>query len=121
MFKRAGRVAHSTASNIALLQLPETIPIWIGLIYFLERYVHKIITVDEVPVECFAIFQFYQLRRREQCEVMLWLWVPWVCSGPHLGVTTEAESGISARKTAGRHRQRTIAECWRRRARQGKE
>ena len=49
-------VAYHAPTNVAFLELPEMVPLRTGLINLSEGDVHKCIAVDEMTVECLAIF-----------------------------------------------------------------
>lgn len=53
------RQTHCTPSYITFLQLPKSITFCIGLVNFSEGDVHEVIAIDQVPVECFPIFELY--------------------------------------------------------------
>ena len=52
---------HRAAADVALFQFPETVAVCARLVYFAERDVHKVVAVDEVPVECFSVLELDQL------------------------------------------------------------
>lgn len=49
---------HRAASDIALFQFPEFIPVRIRLIHFSQRNIHEIVAVDEMAIKSLAILKF---------------------------------------------------------------
>lgn len=52
---------HCASPDIALLELPEPIAVRVGLVHLAQGDVHEVVAVDEVAVECFAVFELDQL------------------------------------------------------------
>ena len=56
---------HRATADVALFQFPEAVAVCARLVYFAERDVHKVVTVDEVAVECFSVLELHQLCGNE--------------------------------------------------------
>lgn len=55
--------AHRTTPNVTLFELPKSIAVRAGLVHLAQSDVHKVVAVDEMAVECLAVFEFYELGR----------------------------------------------------------
>lgn len=58
------RAAHRTTTNVALLELSESIAVRAGLIHFTQGDAHRVVAVGEMAVERLAVFGFYKIGRR---------------------------------------------------------
>ena len=54
-------LTHDIPLDEHLFHLPKSLTIRAGLIYLTKRHVHKVVTLNEMTVECHAVLQLDQL------------------------------------------------------------
>jgi len=92
-------MAYGAAPDVTLFQFPKAFAIRCRLVHFAQRDIHKCVTVNEMSVERFSVFQFHHLP--DLCHTRVGLssvLVPWACLVQPSTAPTEATRLQSVRR-----------------------